>query len=196
MTGGNNGMALWPLLLWVFLPGCGTFGRVNQGRVIHFDREKGLVTFIEDSNYREPGKPRYDVLPPVTIRVPDDPAAMGPAPQAGKLMLLDTRNRTVVLFDTGAQTLKTVSYTLIGQRDNVFKDDARVAGAKFPIVDRVKKTITVYLAGQRQLVTFSVPEEYFALPDDTWKAGDEIRYYYKDPGLALRLMNITRTELS
>jgi hypothetical protein len=121
---------------------------------------------------------------------------MGPAPQAGKLMLLDTQNRKLVFFDAATQTFQTISYTLIEQRGNVFKDDARIAGAKFPIVDRVKKTITVYLPGQRQLVTFSVPDEYFGLPDDTWRAGDEIRYYYKDPGQALRLMNITRTELT
>jgi len=196
MTGRKKWMALPPISLLVFLSGCGTFGKVNQGRVIGFDRERGLVTFIEDSNYREPGKPRYDVLPPLTIRIPGDRQAMGPAPQAGKLMLLDTQNRKLVFFDAATQTFQTISYTLIEQRDNIFKDDARIAGAKFPIVDRVKKTIAVYLPGQRQLVTFSVPDEYFALPDDTWRAGDEIRYYYKDPGQALRLMNISRTDLT
>lgn len=196
MTASKKRMALPPILLFVFLPGCGPFGKVNQGRVIGFDREKGLVTFIQDSNYREPGKPRYDILPPVTIRIPDDSKAMGPAPQAGKLMLLDARNRKLVFFDTAAQAFKTISYTLIEQRDNVFKDDPRIAGLKFPVVDRVKKAISVYWPGQRQLVTFSVSDEYFALPVDTWIAGDEIRYYYKDPGQALRLMNITRTDLT
>jgi hypothetical protein len=34
------------------------------------------------------------------------------------------------------------------------------------------------------------------MPDDTWKIGDEVRYYYKDPAQALRLMNVTRTDLN
>jgi uncharacterized membrane protein YfcA len=38
--------------------GCGSFGRVEQGRVIHYDRDKGVVTLIRDSNYKEPGQPR------------------------------------------------------------------------------------------------------------------------------------------
>ena len=72
--------------LALVLIGCGRFGQVNQGRVVQYDREKGLATFIQDSNYREPGKPRFDVLPPVTVSIPADPAEMGPAPEAGKLL--------------------------------------------------------------------------------------------------------------
>jgi hypothetical protein len=34
------------------------------------------------------------------------------------------------------------------------------------------------------------------MPADTWRAGDVVRYYYKDPAQALRLMNVTRTDLS
>ncbi len=78
------------------LVGCGRFGQVNQGRVIQYDREKGLVNFIQDSNYREPGKPRFDVLPAVTVRIPADPGEMGPAPQAGKLLAVDSPRRLLV----------------------------------------------------------------------------------------------------
>ena len=45
------------------------------------------------------------------------------------------------------------------------------------------------------LVTFSVPEEYLALPANTWEAGDEVRIYYKEPGKAARFMNITKTDI-
>jgi hypothetical protein len=34
------------------------------------------------------------------------------------------------------------------------------------------------------------------MPAGTWQAGDVVRYYYKEPGRALRLMNVTRTDLS
>jgi ATP sulfurylase len=33
--------------------GCGSLGRVEQGRVIHYDRDKGVVTLIRDSNYKD-----------------------------------------------------------------------------------------------------------------------------------------------
>jgi len=183
------------LLSLALIFGCG-FGKVNQGRVIDYDPDNGVITMIEDSNYAEPGNPRYDVLPPVTVRVPSDPDNMGPAPEPGRLMRLDIQNKQVVFFDPAAQQLKTIQYTLIEQHDNVFSDDARVEEAELPSVDRDKGTITVYSPRTRELVTFSVPDEYLALPEDTWKAGDEIRYYYKVPGQALRLMNITKMDLT
>ena len=48
--------------------------------------------------------------------------------------------------------------------------------------------MTIYSRRKKILLTFAVPDEYLALPDDTWKSGDEVRYYYKQPGQALRLM--------
>ena len=186
-----NFLIVLPVLLLI---GC-QFGDVQQGRVIEYDREKGVITYIRDSNYMEPDNPRYDMLPPITIKIPEKPKEMGPEPEAGKRMLLDYQNKKIVIFDTAAQDFLTISYTLIEQHDGVFRDDPMVAGKTFPVVDRNKKTITVYSARQRELVTFSVPDEYFELPDDTWKAGDEIRYYYKDPEQALRLMNVTKTDI-
>ena len=66
---------------------------------------------------------------------------------------------------------------------------------KFPVVDREKKTITVYSKRQQILTTLTLPEEYFALPDYTWDAGDEVRIYYKEEGKAQRFMNITKTDI-
>ena len=188
-------MTLVAGLALVWLWGCGGFGQVNQGRVVAYEPEKGLLTLILDSNYREPGNPRYDVLPPVTVRVPEDPGAMGTAPDAGGLMELEVRNRRVVIFDAASQSLKTISCELLESREGGSGNDPRVAGVRFPVVDRAKRTVTVYLPSERRLVTFSVPEEYLALPESTWVAGDEVRYYFKDPGQALRLMNITKTEI-
>ncbi|HDQ39633.1 MAG TPA: DUF4881 domain-containing protein [Desulfonatronum sp.] len=191
----KTSLLLASLLCLALTLGCGDFGKVNQGRVIEFNQATGEVTYIQDSNYMEPGKPKYDVLPPVTIKIPVDPKEMGPEPEAGKRMVLDYQNRKIVIFDTYTQDFLTINYTLIEQVDGVFRDDPRVAGISFPIVDREKKTITVYSSRQHELVTFSVPDELFQRPDDTWKAGDEIRYYYKDPKQALRLMNVTKTDI-
>jgi len=178
------------------LAGCGGFGRVNQGQVVEYQRSTGLLTVIGDSNYRDPANPRFDVLPPVTIRVPQEPREMGPEPAAGKLLGLDYANRRAVVFDAATESLRTVEYTLISQQSDVYSGDARVSHTRFPVVDRNSKTITVYSSRDRRLVVFAVPEEYYAMPDDTWRIGDEVRYYYKDPARALRLMNVSKTDLS
>lgn len=176
--------------------GCGGFGRVNQGQVVEYQRSTGLLTLIGDSNYRDPPNPRFDVLPPVTVRVPQEPQEMGPEPAAGKLLQLDYANRRAVVYDAATRGLRTVAYTLISQENNVYPSDARVSHTRFPVVDRTGKTITVYSSRDRKLVVFAVPEEYYAMPVDTWKIGDEVRYYYKDPARALRLMNVSKTDLN
>ena len=66
----------------LFSLGCSNYGKVDQGRVIAFDKEKGLVTVIRDSAGTT-NKPKYDVLPPITVKVPTDPDEMGPAPGGG-----------------------------------------------------------------------------------------------------------------
>lgn len=191
----KTSLLLASLICFALTLGCSDFGQVNQGRVIEYNAATGEVTYIRDSNYDEPGNPKYDMLPPVTVRIPTDPKEMGPEPEAGKRMLLDYQNRKIVIFDTPTQDFLTLEYTLIEQVDGVFSDDPRVADRTFPIVDREKKTITVYSRRQLELVTFSLPDRYFQYPDNTWTAGDEIRYYYKDPDQALRMMNVTKTDL-
>lgn len=176
------------------LLGCGELGKVDQGRVIAFDKAKGTVTLIQDKK-AEPGNPDYDTLPPHTYAIPSDPNEMGPEPKPGKRMKLDAKAKEITIFDEATQSFKKIPYTLIDQREGVGKDNPLVAGKKFPIIDKDKKTITEYSGRQRLLVTFSVPEEYFNLPPDTWEAGDEVRIYYKEPGKALRLMNITKTDI-
>jgi hypothetical protein len=173
--------------------GCGELGKVDQGRVIAFDKEKETVTFINDVKH-DPANPDYSGAP-MTFSLPMDPADRGEDPKAGKRMKLDAKTREIVIYDTGTQSMKKITYTLIDQKEKVGKDDLLVKGKKFPLVEKDKKAITIYSGRQKLLTTFSLPEEYFALPDDTWEAGDEVRVYYKEPGKALRFMNITRTDI-
>jgi len=173
--------------------GCGEQGKVDQGRVIAFDKDKETVTLINDVKH-DPVNPDYSGAP-VTFAMPKDPAERGEDPKAGLRMKLDTKTREIVIYDSAAKAMKKINYTLIDQKENVGKNSPLVVGKKFPIVDKDKKAITVYSGRQKLLVTFSVPEEYFALPDNTWTAGDEVRVYYKEPGKALRFMNITRTDI-
>ena len=173
--------------------GCGELGKVDQGRVIAFDNAKATVTFINDVKH-DPANPDYSGAP-MTFSLPTDPADRGEDPKAGKRMKLDAKAREIVIYDAGTQSMKKITYTLIDQKEGVAKDDPLVKGKKSPLVEKDKKAITIYSGRQKLLTTFSLPEEYFALPDDTWEAGDEVRVYYKEPGKALRFMNITRTDI-
>ncbi len=183
-------------LACVFSPGCAEFGQVNQGQVVEFDAAAGRVVLISDSNYMDPRNPRFDVLPPLTVRIPADPSEMGPAPLAGRLLSIDGETRQAVVYDPAAAAFQTIPIALIEQLDGVPPADPRVSGRSFPIIDRREKTIQVYWQGRRRLVKFSVSEEHFNLPEDTWAFGDEVRYYFKDPAQALRMMNVTRTDVN
>jgi hypothetical protein len=173
--------------------GCGELGKVDQGRVIAFDKTKETVTLIEDVKH-DTANPDYSGAPK-TFSLPKDPAERGEDPKPGLRMKLDTKTREIVIYDPASQGIKKITYTLIDQKENVGKTSPLVVDKKFPIVDKDKKAITVYSGRQKLLVTFSVPEEYLALPDNTWEAGDEVRIYYKEPGKAARFMNITRTDI-
>jgi hypothetical protein len=168
--------------------GCGPLGKVEQGRVIAYDPQTRQVTLIREAAVATQSSP--GVLPPVTIDAPADPSEMGPAPLAGGRLLLDIKNRRIVVYDSAAASFRTIQYTLVAERYNV------TASPGPPAVDRARKTITLYAAKDRAVITFAASDDLLAMPASTWQAGDVVRYYYKDPTHALRLMNVTRTDLS
>lgn len=165
--------------------GCGVNGKVEQGRVIAYDKQAKRATLIPEAD----DKSSFGVLPPVTVKAPEDPGEMGPTPSAGKLISLDTKARTIVIFNA-AGAFQTIPYTPIKERSNVTKAPS-AAG-----IDRAAKTITIYSAAEHTLITFAASDDLLALPADTWRSGDVVRYYYKDPDQALRMMNVTKTDLS
>jgi hypothetical protein len=183
-------LAILPLvLIW----GCGEQGKVEQGRVIAFDKAQETVTFIVDTKH-DTANPDYSGAP-LTFALPKEPMERGEDPKVGMRMKLDTKTKEIVIYDPATKSMKKINYTLIDQKENVGKTSPLVVDKKFPIVDKDKKAITVYSGRQKLLVTFAVPEEYLALPANTWEAGDEVRIYYKQPGKAARFMNITKTDI-
>lgn len=189
----------WWKTLILILPmalviGCGEYGKVDQGRVVAFDKDKRVMTLIQDMK-ADPQSPDYSHLPPAMYSMPSDPLEAGADPKVGLRMKLDGKNRQIVIFDPKTQSFQTINYTLIDQKENVDKADPLVKDKKFPAVDREKKTITIYSSRQKMLTTFSLPDEYFALPDYTWDAGDEVRVYFREAGKAQRFMNISKTDI-
>jgi hypothetical protein len=176
------------ILAVIAFTGC-HFGRVEQGRVVEYDAKTGVLTVIHDSNYRQPGKPKFDVLPAQTVRVPTDPDEMGQAPDSGRLLAIDREARQLVFFDVSAGAFRTIQYTPVSEH----AADRR--SAAYPFIDRKRKVITVYDPAVGVVVSFAATDEQLALPAETWKAGDEVRYYFKQPGQAVRLMNVTKTDI-
>jgi hypothetical protein len=178
----------------VFLFGCVDEGKVDQGRVVAFDKDKKIVTIIRDKRI-DTLNPDYTYLPPLTYALPVDAEETGPLPKAGNRMKLDAEKNQIIIFDAKAQNFKAIDFKPVEKKTGVEKDDALVKGKKFPVVDKQKKTVTIYSTRQKILETISLPDEYFELPDSTWDAGDEVRIYYKQDGKSLRFMNITQTDI-
>ena len=183
--------ALLPLVLAL---GCGELGKVDQGRVVAFDSAKGTVTLIQDKK-AEPGKPDYNTLPPHTYQIPKDPDEMGPEPKAGLRMKLDLDKKVITIYDPETKTFKDITFEIVEQKTGVGRDNPLVADKKLPAVDKDKKTLTIYSGRQKLYAVVTLPEEYLDRPASTWDAGDEVRVYYKEPGKALRLMNISKTDI-
>jgi hypothetical protein len=187
------------LVVAFMLIGCGEFGKVDQGRVIAYDKANKKVTIILDKS-TDRKKPDYTLLPAVEYNLPDNPAEMGPEPKSGRLMKLDLEKKELVVYSPEQKDLITIAFTVVEQKnvsasDPLVFDKAANKPRSFPVIDNQKKTITTYLGKLKTLVTFSVPEQYSALPADTWAFGDEVRIYYKEKGNSLRLMNVTQTDI-
>jgi Domain of unknown function (DUF4881) len=187
-------MGLMILLPLVLVLGCGELGKVDQGRVIGYDKSKGTVTLIQDKK-RELGKPDYNTLPPHVYTIPADPHEMGAEPKAGYRMKLDMDKAVMTFYDPETKKFQDVSFKILEKKTGIAKDDILVADKKLPVVDKEKKTVTIYSPRQKLFTVVAIPEELLNKPPETWDAGDEVRIYYKEPGKALRFMNISKTDI-
>jgi len=199
-----NGKSMWRTIL-VALPlmlllGCTDYGKVDQGRVVKYDPATRTMTFIRDKA-NDTQNPDYTYLPPITYVLPTDPEENGPEPKAGGRMKIDNKKNQITIYDPATQNFKTIDFIMVDFKENIDKNHPLVydkeadKAKKFPVVDKDKKTVTIYSGRQKTLSVIQLPEEYFAMPESTWDAGDEARVYYKEEGKALRYMNITKTNI-
>lgn len=199
-----NMKSMWRTLLvalpLMLLVGCSEPGKVDQGRVIKYDKDTKTMVMIRDKA-NDTQNPDYTYLPPVTYVMPADPAEMGPEPKAGGRMKIDNKKNVITIFDPATQNFKSIDFVMVDYKENIDKNHPLVydkeadKAKKFPVVDKEKKTVTIYSGRQKTLSVIQLPEEYFAMPDNTWDAGDEARVYYKEEGKALRFMNISKTNI-
>ena len=183
-----------------FLAGCVDYGKVDQGRTVAVDKEKKTVTFIRDKA-NDWQKPDYTYLPALTYAFPVNPEEMGEMPKAGLRMKLDADKGQVILYDPKKQNFETINVQIVDKQEGIDSkhplvfDSAADKAKPFPAVDKDKKIVTIYSGRQKLLVSFIPPDEYMSLPATAWDSGDEVRVYYKEDGKALRLMNVTKTNI-
>lgn len=197
---------LFPLvvLAGLMLAGCGEFGQVEQGRTVAFDKAAGTVTIIKDSGV-DPRNPQYTVLPPHTFQLPTDPAERGADPAVGLRLNLDAVNNIITMFNPTTQQFEKLPFTMVQKVENVdvrrqhplVFDAATRTARSFPVVDAEKKTVTIFSSRQRLYTVIQLSAEDFAkFGEKDWSAGDDVRIYFRDPGKALRFMNVSKTDIT
>lgn len=203
---------LLPLLVLagLMLAGCGDYGKVEQGTVVAVAKDK--VTIIVDNNM-DPKKPAdysskialHDyVLPPVGDE-------RGAEPSAGMCLHLDIAKKIITMYNPKEKKVEKISFEVLDDinrgirlnRRNEVVHNVRVIrpAADFPVVDEANKTVQLFYrrleGNQSRLTIIKLADADFAkYQQKEWGAGDEVRIYYKEPGKALRFMNITKTDIT
>lgn len=171
------------------------FGDVEQGRCVAFDEAKKSFTMVLDVN--------HDQLNPAytggvhTYLLPSDPAEIGPLPKPGGCVDVNPAAGTVTVYNPETNALDAIAVKFVDVEEGIVSRHPKVEGKTFPIIDKEKSTVTVYVPPKRLLVTFTPPADKMELPASAWTKGDELRIYYKENAKhqALRFMNITQTNL-
>ncbi len=191
-------------LVSLSLAACGDYGQVEQGRTVAFDKEKGLVTIIKDNGIDD-RNPQYTVLPAHVFQMPADPAERGADPSVGLRVNLDATNNIITMYNPATQQFDKLPFEMIQKEENVsvrkqhplVYDAATKKARKFPVVDADKKTVTIYSGRQQLYTVIKLSDADFAkYKEGDWAAGDDVRIYYRDPGKALRFMNVSKTDIT
>ena len=186
------------------LAACGEYGNVEQGRVVAFDKEKDIVTIIKDAGIDD-RHPQYTVLPAHQFKMPADPGERGANPAVGLRMKLDVEKKVLVMYNPKKEAFDELPFEIVSLDENVSLrmrhplvwDDATRKARPFPVVDAEKRTLTIFSPRQSLLATIKLAEDDFGrYGEKDWDAGDEVRIYYREPGVALRFMNVTRTDIT
>lgn len=188
-------------LICLALVGCGQeYGKVEQGRTVAYDKDKKTALVILDAGIDDKN-PHYTVLPAHEFLMPLDPAEIGAEPKAGLRIKLDVEKNIITMYNPKTQKFEDLSFKLINKqqvpRDHVLVFDKEANKPRpFPAVDKDKREVTIYSGRQQLFVTIQLDEaDFVRYTEKDWDAGDEVRIYFKEPGKALRFMNIAKTDI-
>ncbi|MDL2275506.1 DUF4881 domain-containing protein [Desulfosarcina sp. OttesenSCG-928-G10] len=195
------------LVLMAFsLAGCGDYGKVEQGRTVKYDKSTTppTVWIIQDSGI-EDRNPQYTVLPAHAFKIPEVAGEMGAEPFAGKRVKLDLVKKEIVMYNEAEKKFDYLPFELVEKHEDVsvrrqhplVYDSTTGKARPFPVANAAESTLTIYSARQEVLSTIRLsPMDFAKYSGDEWDAGDEVRIYYKEPGKAIRMMNVTKTDIT
>ncbi|MCX8069450.1 MAG: DUF4881 domain-containing protein [Thermodesulfovibrionales bacterium] len=171
-----------------------------QGRVIDYDINTNQVKIIRDAN-NDMIKPNYNTLPLLTFELPKDIIPKGSEPTDGYRINTDAENGVITVYDPQNNIFKDLKITIVDKVINVQRDDPLVfdkntkSPVKFPIIEKDKKTITLYSQRQKIYLKFKVDETLFELPEKAWRAGDDIKISTKDNKKITTYTNLTKSDI-
>lgn len=140
-----------------------------MGRCVAFDKAKNTITIVKDAN-NDKANPNFQ-LPAATYEVPSGAEPV----KSGKRIKLDTKENKLKYYDDASSSFKTIDFTPVEKKEGVEPTDALVANSKFPVVDKEKKTVSIYSKRQKVLTVISVSAEAAALPENTYDSGDDLK---------------------
>ncbi|GFH62740.1 MAG: conserved hypothetical protein [Candidatus Desulfovibrio kirbyi] len=170
-----------------------TDGGVVQGRCVAFEPEKSMTIVADTSKVRN--SPNYNGAI-LTYKLPAEAKEVGPRPAVGGCLQIDLVKSTVTILDPATKTIKEIAVKVSAKEPVANARDPKVAGKTFPVVDKEKKTVTVY--AQKMLITFRPSEDDQEYPAEVWQMGDEMRvaFFNQDKGQATRVMNVSKTDIT
>lgn len=140
-----------------------------MGRCVAFDKAKNTITIIKDTNNNKVN-PNFQ-LPPATYELPGGAEAV----KVGKRIDLDTKASKLKYYDDLSHSFKTIDFTLVEKKEAVEPSDALVASAKFPVINKDKKTVSIYSKRQKMLTVISVSADAAALSESIYDSGDDLK---------------------
>ncbi len=140
-----------------------------MGRCVAFDQAKNTITVIKDVNNNK-ANPNFQ-LPPVTYMLPGGAEPV----KFGKRINLDTKENKMKYFDDASNSFKIIDFTLIEKKEAVEPNDVLVANSKFPVINKEKKTVSIYSKRQKVLTVISVSADAAGLSENIYDSGDDLK---------------------
>jgi len=140
-----------------------------MGRCVAYDKAKNTIAIIKDTN-NDKANPNFQ-LPAVTYTLPSGAEPV----KFGKRINLDTKANKMKYYDDTSSSFKMIDFTLVEKKEAVEPNDALVANGKFPVINKEKKTVSIYSKRQKALTVISVSADAAALPEYTYDSGDDLK---------------------
>lgn len=191
----KNSLTVLAMALSMLLAACDFNGGVEQGRCVEFNRDANTVTMVVDTTLDQ-HNPHYSGKVD-TFKLPTNPLDMGPEPEAGGCLMIEPEKNQLVYYDASSKSIRELPIEVVHIARDVDEKSREVRDKKFPVIDREKRTVTLYSPRLQELITFRVAEDDLKMAPYIFTLGNEVRIAFRKdmPGQAIRFMNVSKTSI-